>query len=94
MTPEGFASWVESSRWQVAKTMPHTPHEYTVRAWDETDGFDEARQFILENGHLARWQHHRPKPYYEYGGRIYWAFDTVINRAFETDPGSEVVWVE
>lgn len=90
---DGFAAWVESVRWKFASTMPWVPHEYTVNAWSDPEAFQDAARFIRHNGFLARWQHHRPKPYYELDGKIYWAFITVINRAVTGSEGNEVVRV-
>lgn len=92
MNPEDFAKWIETVRWQVAKTMPEIPHEYTIAAWHDQEAFFQAARFIRKNGYRAKWQHHRPKPYYEPGdGRLYWAFQFVINRALLSDPVSGAV---
>lgn len=46
-----FERFVEKHKWQFAKSMPQTPHEYTVREWAiDDDVFDNAVAFIRENG--------------------------------------------
>lgn len=86
MNADEFAKWVADVQWREAKTMPDIPHEYTVIAWGNRDQFIEAAKFIRAHGFKARWRNHSPKPYYELGGRIYWAFQSVINRCDPTDP--------
>ncbi len=93
MNADEFAAWVEASSWRVAKTMPDIPHEYTVISWGDRDIFIAAVTFIRANGYPAVWRHHRPKPYWELEGRIYWAFQTVINRCILGNPATDVRWI-
>lgn len=90
MNADEFAAWVEASSWRVAKTMPDVPHEYTIISWGDWDSFIAAAEFIRANGYPAVWRHHRPKPYWELEGRIYWAFQTVINRCILGNPATDV----
>jgi hypothetical protein len=85
---EEFARWVNSVQWRVAKTMPTIPHEYTVSAWGDREAFWAAARFIRTHGYRARWRHHKPKPYFDLDGRMYWLIPPVINRARIGDPAS------
>jgi hypothetical protein len=88
MDADTFVEFVKSRKWTYAKTMPKFPHEYTVREWlpDKQQEFEEAAQFIRDNGN--------PEPffskihiYYYCDGWKYWTMGapipetTVINRA-------------
>lgn len=91
LTPERF---VAGSGWRYARTMPHCPHEYTVR--DLSPGgakttamgdaeFEWFARLICSDGELAEWGG-RVRPYLRIGGWQYWTMDatveetTIINR--------------
>ena len=49
---------LESKSYQFAKTMPESPHFYTLkREWDNPKEFEKAVSYIRENGqgNLAGW---------------------------------------
>ena len=91
-------TYIESVRWQFAKTMPQWPHEYTVREWrpNLTDTFEMFAIFIRAEGVVKPWPadsltpryHHR---YLAIDGWDYWIMDgtiedtEVINRALLDD---------
>ncbi len=94
MDADGFPKWVASVNWRFAKSMPGVPHEYTVGAWADTNRFQEARQFILENGYMARWKSKPPNRYYDLDGWRYWAYESLINRQEIGSKNSEVTRVD
>ncbi len=70
---EGFShddlvSFIEAVPWKYAKTMPHMPHEYTLRKWAQELGleseFESAVRFIRENGYKER-----------FGSKVYTYYD-------------------
>jgi hypothetical protein len=85
--------WLATARWQFAKTMPTTPHEYTLRKWNDDDLFDKAVAFIRANGYVDVFGG-RKYTYYDYAGHQYWTMGSpiaatiLINRALlpEDDP--------
>ena len=87
-------TYIESVRWQFAKTMPKWPHEYTVREWrpDLTDTFETFATFIRSEGIVKPWPADSATPRYHHrylaiDGWDYWIMDgtiedtEVINRA-------------
>ena len=63
---------LESQNWKFAKTMPETPHWYSVRdTWDSDFEFEKACQFILDHGVIMRWNLYR-KPYLDINEWRYW----------------------
>ena len=91
-------TYIESARWQFAKTMPQWPHEYTVREWrpDLTDTFEMFAIFIRAEGVVKPWPADSPTPRYHHrylaiDGWDYWIMDgtiedtEVINRALLDD---------
>lgn len=85
-----FARWVEEVQWRFAKTMPWIPHEYTVGAWGDHQRFVLAKEFITENGYLARWRTKEPNYYYDLDGWRYWSYTSLINRQQIGSRNSEV----
>lgn len=93
-TTEDVRAYIDMVRWQFAKTMPHWPHEYTVRRWTpEFDReFEAFVQLIRNTGVVKPWPRTPPTPKYHHtylsvGLWEYWtmgepvAETTVINRA-------------
>ena len=84
-TEETFRAYVAAVRWQFAKTMPHDPHEYTVRKWGDPEEFEAAVVFIREQGYddLYKRRWYRA---YDLDGWKYWTMGapvgqtTIINR--------------
>ena len=77
---EGTRDYIGQVRWQVAKTMPDWPHEYTVKAWrpELTDAFVAFCRLIANEGVIEPWP---PPPsaaiyhnsYLVLDGHKYWA---------------------
>ena len=94
LTPELF---IAGSRWTFAKTMPQSPHEYTVRDLSNPDArrstclshdtFEWFVGYIREKGEPARWKDGREWIYFTWDGYKYWTghapteITTIINRA-------------
>lgn len=49
---EEITKYIESAKWQFAKTMPEIPHEYTVKDWnpEKSDSFIDFVKYIKEFG--------------------------------------------
>ena len=56
MTMDELRSFVQESKWTFAKTMPQTPHEYTLRrdAKDEAL-FERVVNHIRQVGYQQKW---------------------------------------
>lgn len=56
MTMDELRSFVQESKWTYAKTMPQTPHEYTLRrdAKDEVL-FERVVNHIRQVGYQQKW---------------------------------------
>ncbi len=86
MTEEEFAAFVQGAPWRFAATMPHIPHEYTLRRQHDPARFEAAVRFIREHGYQARWRR-TTHTYYELDGWKYWTMGApveqtvVLNRA-------------
>jgi hypothetical protein len=93
MTPEEFAAFVRAAPWRFAATMPHIPHEYTLRRQHDPAVFEAAVRFIREHGYEAKWGR-ATHTYYDLDGRTYWtmgapiAATVLINRA-DLEGGSD-----
>ena len=87
MTQTQAEQFVESSRWQFAKTMPQNPHEYTVRGWHpDQERFEAFVLYVREHGYVekfGRWAY----TYLQIGEWKYWTMGApvgetvVVNRA-------------
>jgi hypothetical protein len=83
MTPEEF---IARAPWRFAKTMPHMPHEYTVRGETADEEFEWFVRFIRGHGYRAEFGG-RCYTYLELDGWKYWTMGapvgatTIINRA-------------
>lgn len=64
-----------------AKTMPHIPHEYTVRdqAADEAD-YVALFEAIQEHGIVERWKRRKQRVLYPGDGFRYWAMTTNVHQ--------------
>jgi hypothetical protein len=86
MTEEEFAAFVHRAPWTFAKTMPHIPHEYTLRRQHDSAVFEAAVRFIRERGYQARWGR-AIRTYVNLNGKRYWTMGAsvehtiVLNRA-------------
>lgn len=74
--------FIDSVKWQFAKTMPEIPHEYIVID-KHPDKSDEINTFIAEiekNGYKKSFYGKEYK-YLEINGYKYWVIENIINRA-------------
>jgi hypothetical protein len=71
---------------RVAKTLPHIPHEYTVRSPETEADYVALFEAIQRDGVFERYAGRKKKYLYPGDGRKYWAMTThlpssrVINR--------------
>lgn len=71
---------------RVAKTMPHIPHEYTVRSAETEELYVALYNAIQSDGVYERYNGRKKKYLYPGDGRKYWAMTThlpssrVLNR--------------
>ena len=71
---------------RLAKTMPHIPHEYTVRSPETEPDYVALFNAIMVDGVYERYKGRRKKYLYPGDGRKYWAMtpnihpSRVINR--------------
>jgi hypothetical protein len=98
MTIDEARNYISRVKWQFAKSMPKSPHEYTRRAWAPTDEeFVALVNLIRAEGEVRPW----PKPpkkaryaftYLTIGEWRYWTMGSpieetiLINRARVDDP--------
>lgn len=87
MTKEEFEQAINEASFQVAKTMPKIPHEYSVRKnWNNGKRFEAVAQFIRENGYEQKF-FSKTFMYYNYDGHQYWTMGApleetiILNRA-------------
>ena len=95
---EDARRYIAQVKWQFAKSMPKSPHEYTRRVWAPTDPeFVAFVELIRREGEVRPWPPAPAKPLYHLtylpiDGWSYWTMgspmnDTVlINRADNTLP--------
>jgi hypothetical protein len=84
--PPNPQAFIERVGWRFAATMPHIPHEYTVRG-ESTAGVppppvswhDWFVDHVEEHGYRAKWGRFW-NTYLELDGWKYWVIDPVINR--------------
>jgi len=50
LSDEELASWMASTRWRYAKTMPAHPHDYSLREWNDEATFRLVVRTIWERG--------------------------------------------
>ena len=79
---------LESKSYRFAKTMPESPHFYTLkREWDNLKEFEKAVSYIRENGQKELWQDGQHYTYLYVNGWKYWTMGSpvsetiLINRA-------------
>ena len=81
-------SFVDSSEWTFAKTMPVWPHEYLVRERVDASHFEALVRHIRAHGFEGRF-YQKPITYFADGGLLYWTMGapieqtTIINRCKE-----------
>lgn len=76
----GAAAYIAAVRWQIAKTMPDWPHEYTVKSWEPelAAKFEGFCRYIETHGTVEPWPPPPAQPIYHnrylvVGGHKYWA---------------------
>ena len=79
---------LESKAYRFAKTIPESPHFYTLkREWDNLKEFEKAVSYIRENGQKELWQDGQHYTYLYVNGWEYWTMGSpvsetiLINRA-------------
>lgn len=88
MDANEIKDYIDSVKWQFAKTMPKNPHEYTVRKWDldKEEKFVKFINYIRDIGE-ERSFYKKKYIYFDFEGYSYWTMGnpidetTVINRA-------------
>ena len=92
MSKHADLRWVrerlQAADWQFAKTMPETPHWYTLRrTWLQSADFERAVRIIRKYGYTAYFRG-RPYVYLDIDDMQYWTMGapvretTLINRAY------------
>ena len=78
---------IASSHWTFARTMPHIPHEYTLRRRSPDEAaFERFVTCISERGYVKLWRG-TPRRYVDIDGWSYWTMGApldetiLINRA-------------
>lgn len=51
LNEETLGVYIDTVRWQFAKTMPENPHEYTLKKWGNPEMFDRVVMYIREHGY-------------------------------------------
>jgi hypothetical protein len=64
---------------RFAKTMPHIPHEYTVRSPETEEAYVTLFNAIMTDGVYEYYKGRRKKYLYPGDGRKYWAMTTNIH---------------
>lgn len=78
MTYDEIRDFIGSHRWTFAKSMPHIPHEYTLRKHARDDA--EFVRFVLhirEVGEVRPWGRYR-HTYLDFEGHTYWTMGSPI----------------
>ena len=88
MTLENIKQILEGKSYRFAKTMPETPHFYTLkREWDNPKEFEMVVAEIRENGKKELWKGGQHYTYLYVNGWKYWTMGSpvsetiLINRA-------------
>ena len=82
----------ERALWTFAKTMPHIPHEYTVRQRSKAAGLGsghEALWVLIRDYHIDRWWGGRTWRTVDLDGWAIWAVDDgmILTRRAVEDSG-------
>ena len=88
---ERARQYSQSVRWQFAKTMPETPHEYTVRQWrpDKEADYDWFAKVIYRHGRDQLFMGKKYRYLYVDAWK-YWSLGIIINRARHVAPRSTI----
>jgi len=88
--PAHLKSFIDTSDWTFAKTMPDWPHHYIVRDRVDQDLFVKLVEHIRLFGYLG-WFYQKAITYFDEDGFVYWtmgspiAETTIVNRARKED---------
>ena len=64
---------IEQLQWHTAKTMPHIPHEYTVRGRDGSEeDYAQLSEAIERDGVFERWKGRKKRYLHPGDGWKYW----------------------
>ena len=77
MTLKEFSEFVSHADWTFAKTMPHIPHEYTLKKNSPREVFDAAVVFIREQGEVRPWGKY-VHTYLDHDGWTYWTMGAPV----------------
>jgi hypothetical protein len=84
MDENGFREFVKRNKWKFSKTMPKSPHEYTIREWITPEEYNEAALFVLANSIHEERFFSKTFKYYYLDGWKYWSYPIekygIINR--------------
>ena len=85
---EEIKKYIESVRWQFAKTMPECPHEYTVKHWrpDKYADYEWFAKMIYKHGKDEMFGSKKYR-YLYIDDRKYWVIGIIINRTQQTEGG-------
>ena len=80
---EDARRYISNVRWQFAKTMPKSPHEYTRRVWAPTDEeFVAFVELIRREGEVRPWPKAKPRMHLTYltiDGWRYWTMGSPLD---------------
>jgi hypothetical protein len=88
--PDDLSTFVASSPWTFAKTMPEWPHEYIVRGRVDENLFVRLVRHIRANGYQGSF-YHKTITYCDADGMVYWTMGapleetTIVNRCRKED---------
>lgn len=77
-TRSDFDAFVEGHNWIFARTMPHNPHEYTLRRDTRSATFDAAVRYIREHGELEMYWGKPYRTLYQ-AGHQYWTMGAPLD---------------
>ena len=81
MTQKEIQDFIDSHNWRFAKTMPTSPHWYTLKknCVDKKDEHDFERfvMVVRQQGQPVEW-HGRTYKYFKFGDYQYWTMDPTI----------------
>lgn len=86
MDEEWLRGFIKGAQWVFAKTMPESPHWYTLRRTNVTADFERAVMDIRTHGYLRRYKGYDYTSY-DLDGWYYWTMGApiaetiLINRA-------------
>jgi 16S rRNA C967 or C1407 C5-methylase (RsmB/RsmF family) len=76
--PQQFAEFVSDHVWHFARTMPHNPHEYTLRRNASKIDFDATVRYIREHGVLEQYRGFPYKTLY-FAEHKYWTMGSPLH---------------